>query len=467
MTYRSTDDIVERVLCWWRREVGGRVRSIVVKCFAVCVTLLAGAFALAGSGHAADLAGDCCADLEERISELEATAVRKGNRNVSLEVSGQVNEAVLYWDNGSETNTYQVTNMVSQSRFRFVGSARVNADLSAGYLLEIGIAGARSDAVDPTTDEGSSVSVRHSAWWLQSKSLGRVWLGQTSQATDGITEINIANTGHFASQNAAGQAGGLYLTLGNGAPTTSRLGVFMGGQNLGGTGTTDSAQIGEGNRRNLVKYESPTLAGFAVSASWGEDDFWDVALRYAGEFSGFKVALGIGYEQTTDGPGVPGIASLNSERNCAVPLVPAGGDVHCDQIGLSGAVMHVPTGLFAHAAYGIRRDEHSKRLWGADADDTSTQLYVQAGIEQNWLGIGKTTLFGEYQEWDIGATNKWFATDMTMWGIGINQSLPAAAMDLYVSYRNYGDLRAIDTFAGAWRRYDDVRTFMAGGIIRF
>ena len=37
---------------------------------------------------AADLGGDCCGDLEERIAELEATAARKGNRKVSLEVSG-------------------------------------------------------------------------------------------------------------------------------------------------------------------------------------------------------------------------------------------------------------------------------------------------------------------------------------------------------------------------------------------
>ena len=32
--------------------------------------------------QAADLGGDCCADLEERIAELEATTARKGNRKV-------------------------------------------------------------------------------------------------------------------------------------------------------------------------------------------------------------------------------------------------------------------------------------------------------------------------------------------------------------------------------------------------
>src|SRR5436309_2065925 len=31
----------------------------------------------------ADLGGDCCADLEERVAELEATTTRKGTRNVN------------------------------------------------------------------------------------------------------------------------------------------------------------------------------------------------------------------------------------------------------------------------------------------------------------------------------------------------------------------------------------------------
>ena len=38
----------------------------------------------AGSARAADLGGNCCADLEERIAELEATTARKGNRKMSL-----------------------------------------------------------------------------------------------------------------------------------------------------------------------------------------------------------------------------------------------------------------------------------------------------------------------------------------------------------------------------------------------
>jgi hypothetical protein len=41
------------------------------------------------AARAADLGGDCCADLEERVAELEATTVRKGNRKVSLTIGSR------------------------------------------------------------------------------------------------------------------------------------------------------------------------------------------------------------------------------------------------------------------------------------------------------------------------------------------------------------------------------------------
>lgn len=67
------------------------------------------------SAKAADLGGDCCADLEERVAELEATTARKGNRRVSLIVSGQVNRAVMFWDDGLDAGIYSVDNAVSRS----------------------------------------------------------------------------------------------------------------------------------------------------------------------------------------------------------------------------------------------------------------------------------------------------------------------------------------------------------------
>ena len=57
---------------------------------ATAATALMGSFAHEPV-KAADLGGDCCADLEERVAELEATTVRKGNKKVSITLYGDVN----------------------------------------------------------------------------------------------------------------------------------------------------------------------------------------------------------------------------------------------------------------------------------------------------------------------------------------------------------------------------------------
>src|SRR5688500_6939525 len=55
---------------------------------------------------AADHGGVCCADVEERVAELEATTVRKGNKKVSVTLSGWVVKPGSWWDDGHEQNFY-------------------------------------------------------------------------------------------------------------------------------------------------------------------------------------------------------------------------------------------------------------------------------------------------------------------------------------------------------------------------
>ena len=147
-------------------------------------TMLIGGWALPAS--AADLGGDCCADLEERVAELEATTARKGNRKVSLTVSGWVSEEVAIWDDGTERNAYVGTNPVEQSRFRFVGEAKIAKDVSAGYVLEIGVFGGNGGKWDQNTPDGTSpnsLTVRKSSWFLKSDTYGKVTVGQDGMST--------------------------------------------------------------------------------------------------------------------------------------------------------------------------------------------------------------------------------------------------------------------------------------------
>ena len=111
-------------------------------------------FALATTASAADLGGNCCADLEERIAELEATTARKGNRKVSLNIAGQVNKAVLFWDDGTETNAYVVGKKNDQTNISFTGDADIGNGWSAGYDLTLRLRDNLSDDVDQDNDNG-------------------------------------------------------------------------------------------------------------------------------------------------------------------------------------------------------------------------------------------------------------------------------------------------------------------------
>jgi predicted porin len=97
---------------------------------------------------------------------------------------------------------------------------------------------------------------------------------------------------------------------------------------------------------NNVRYDSPTFPGFSVSASWGEDDFWDVAARYAGEHGGFKIAVAAAYSEATDESLV---SCLGSGPNpCG--LLAQGTDTEFFQIG--GYAQHIASGLWVYGAYG-------------------------------------------------------------------------------------------------------------------
>ncbi len=78
----------------------------------------------------ANLGAPCCADLDQRIADLEETVARKGNRRVTLEISGVVNSAVMSWDDGgsgtptSSPTTTSVRASASSGRRQSMRSGR-------------------------------------------------------------------------------------------------------------------------------------------------------------------------------------------------------------------------------------------------------------------------------------------------------------------------------------------------------
>lgn len=436
----------------------------------------------AGHAGAADLGGSCCADLEERVGALEDATARKGNRKVSLEIYGQINEAVLFWDDGVTGDAYQVTNDNSRNLIGFRGKAKINKDWEAGYRLEIGIRAANSKRFTQTNDEGDDnpvdvgLDLRDSYWFVKSKTLGAVSVGHQGSASNAITEIALSQTRDVVKYSDVEDTGlGLFLrnaaTGGTSALTFRRL--------LGDAGD----QPGDGDRRfNAIKYETPTLAGFSASAAWGENDFWDVALRYAGEVAGLKLAAGIGYLEITDAP--------ETKIDCASRGDPA---ESCSQFGGSVSVLHEESGLFVNVAAGAKTDDvlgSLARFVGTNPDDVQAFWAIQGGIERKFVPLGKTTIYGEYYDYEGGAINRALGaadavnslgasaaiwnTALNVFGVGLVQGIDAASMLFYVSYRHVeAELSLKQQFGGvatgAMADVDltDLDLVMTGALIKF
>ena len=257
---------------------------------------------------AADLGGDCCSDLEERVAELEATTVRKGNKKVSITLYGKMNRAVLFWDDGAEKNIYSVDNSYESSRFGMKGSAKISGDWSGGYKIEIETRAAASEAVNQLDDdngtrvpggtlgdEGRLLLLRHNYFYIDNKNLGQVRLGLTMMPKDDITKdtdvTELADT--ITADNHMNR--GFFLRP-KGFNTE-----------VGGAGQlkwqaisqcySSSSAFDCSTRRNAVTYYSPTWfgsdgKGLSVSAGYGEDDIWSAAIRYRNSFGLFGGGAG-------------------------------------------------------------------------------------------------------------------------------------------------------------------------------
>ncbi len=419
----------------------------------IALTALAAlaASAVFDSSFAADLGGNCCADLEERIAELEATTARKGNRKVSLTISGWVAEQVTYWDDGFENNVY-VTGVGSTiaSNVKFLGEATIVPGWTAGYLLHIEADGSDAATTNQTTPvgpnflhvlqgggTGNAVQTMQSYWFVKSASLGKVSIGLQSMVSDNAA-ILVDGSGSLVSANyvAFDVASFALRTKGTGAPASAWV--------LAGACIPGDCY---GVPMNAVRYDSPTFAGFSVSASWGDDEVWDIGLRYAGEVAGFKVAATAVYAESSG-------TSTSSLY----------GDSEYFQAGLY--LQHIGTGLFGLVNYASIEDNapgagQSGVVFFRGDGDT---WYFKGGIRQRWTSLGHTVLYGEYLTSEGDDFNLVVAPgnrELEWYGLGAVQEIDNAGMSLWLKFRNF---EASDNSGVA---YEDMTEVTFGALIGF
>jgi hypothetical protein len=255
--------------------------------------------------------------------------------------------------------------------------------------------------------------------WIKSDKYGALNWGQLSQATDNVALLPDLS-GTVIEANAVLFDGAGMFVRPKGAKNSNDLAsdFSWGAVNTCVSGGGGLAADCNGYPDNAVRYDTPTWAGFSMSTSYGEDDMWDIAVKYAADWNSVKFSMAAGYTQLTDEGcnTITGSGNGNSTTpaGCTNVAVVGGGglpnqnyrkDADIFQIGAS--VMHVPSGLFA---YGLYQNEQNNGTQyksfnfktghvGNSAANETDVWYVKAGIKKAWMPAGATVIFGEWGQY--------------------------------------------------------------------
>ncbi len=417
--------------------IGGLKQTTSRLAIAAAAGLFTGGIALTPV-QAADLGGDCCADLEERVAELEATTVRKGNRKVSVKLSGQVNRAILHWDDDTDSDTLFVDNEMSSTRFRITGSASISPGRTAGFRIEADwfirdgsdkVTNCDKDSISSgvfitsgftgsncMADAHGAVAtdMRWQEVWIKDERLGKVSLGQGDTASNGMTEVDLSGTSvvAYSGQDDIG-ASFMYRTTGG-----SYSGITQG---------ASYDQLDGLSRGTRLRYDTPSMAGFTLSGSVGADDQTDIALRFKKEWNSVRCAAAIAYAHDTE------------EK-----------DDDWEIFGGSGSCIHTPSGLNLTVAYAEQDQGQSKNF-----DDEFH--YIKLGISRRWNSHGKTNIAIAYGGNQDRITD---GDSSTYYGVAIVQNIDSAALELYAAWSHH---EYDDNFAN----YDDLDFFITGARMKF
>lgn len=370
--------------------------------------------------------------LEEMRRELKAVQESGGRdgtgRNrvvlsrddkVKLAIEGQVNRALLYYDDGNKDDVRHVDNDASSTRLAFKGTTQATDDLKLGATIEVQFesnSSAEVNQADNTAGGTNSFTQRKLEVFAASTRLGTLSMGQGSTASDGMTESDLSGTDLVGYSAVADLGAALnFATSGSGAiagnPTVG--GVFS---NLDGLGRDDR-----------LRYDTPNFAGIVLSTSVVDGGEWDIAATYDAAYDSFAVSSKIGF--------------ANQSGTRVFPETILGGSL---------SIMHVG-GLNLTAAAAQGDDDNSTR-------DDQQFWYGKLGyVFGDVFRFGSTHVSLDYGHYDNAPADN---DDGTTYGLQFVQSIGDWGTDLFAGYRRYELDRPGATF-------DDIDLVLAGARVKF
>ncbi len=353
------------------------------------------------------------ADKADAAAGKQDKTVSSGNDKIKLELSGQVNRGVLFVDNGPTSEVFHVDNDNSSTRIRFIGKGQLNEDVSVGTQIEVQFESNSTAAIriDQDSPAGpNNFTERKLELYGDSKTLGRVWVGQGDTASNGTSEVDLSGTSVVAYSGIADMAGGIAFAASGGALGPRINQAFSNFDGL--------------SRDDRVRYDTPKFMGFQGSASAVDGGSWDAAARFAGNFAGTKVVSALAYAD-------------------------AGSRQGFDQVNGSVSVL-LPFGVSVTGAAG------SRDLTGRAGSDPMT-YYGKLGYKFRLTDMGETAVGVDFAKTDDLAA---VGDEFTTYGAFAVQRFDAIGTELYLALRNHELDRSGTDF-------DDIFAVLTGARVKF
>ena len=326
---------------------------------------------------------------------------------VSFKVSGQINRALEYVDNGDESELFHVDNDNSSTRFRFVGSEEIGHGMTVGIVWETQFESNSSSTIDVgNNDDGESEFTERIFEAYFSGTWGKATIGQGDGAANGTAEVDLSGTSVVTYAGVNDMAGSVTFVDSSGAPITEI--------------NTTRNQFDGLSRNDRLRYDTPKLGPVTLSTSVTNGDAWELAARLSTEMEGLgKIAAAIGYVDTEDR---------------TTPQY--------DQIGASISWLH-DTGVNLTLSYGTR---------DTDGGTEPKNFYAKLGYIH-----GKQAVSIEWGQTDDLAFE---GDESSSYGAGYVYNIHKG-VELYAGYRLY----ELDRASGP--NIEDINVLMAGTRVKF
>ena len=341
-----------------------------------------------------------------------AMAVPMTAQAVKYKLSGQVNRAIVFQDDGETSAVRHVDNTASGTRFRLKGTEDLGNGMKAGFYWENQYQSSRSFTQRPDLNgdgsAGGAGSFRQGNVFF-SGTWGKLTLGQTDGAGNGATESDWVPSGSYHGRTSM-TGGMLWRTAGGGNPS----------------GLTESSTFSEFDafsRHDVLRYDSPKLGPVKLAASVGNDDVWELGLFADADIGGgnllFAAFYGEDPNRSTTSTGVDN--------------------------RWGGSIRY----LFAQGTKISGSYAESENQAGVDAD------VFTVGIGHLW---GNNTISVHYSQ----ASDVTAGYDDEAWNVGFDHNIPKAKVNLYASFFH----TELDTPAGVLS-VEDHNTFVIGARVKF